>query len=67
MSGRVLRWPSPEVWRLLDDLAAIARLVFEALARGDADLLADCRRWHEHRRAALEAVQRQTRGDEGAT
>lgn len=56
--GRVIRWPSPEVWRLLDDLATIARLTFEAWSRGDRDLLADCRRWHEQRRAALEAERR---------
>lgn len=55
MGARVYRWPSQSVWRLLDELATIGRLALDAWARGDRDLLADCRRWHDQRRAALEA------------
>ena len=58
MMARVYRWPGPRVWRLLDELATIGRLALDAWAGGDRDLLADCARWHELRRAALEAERR---------
>ena len=59
---RIIRWPGPRVWRLLDELATIGRLALDAWARGDRDLLADCRRWHETRRAELARLR-----DEGST